>query len=496
MASALLQKTPYGSFGGQPGGTLDKYKNKDQSPSVMDKEELPLTAEELARSLAERDAIGPPTVGLVSIDPTDWLTPGGLAKVAAVLKGVLAPAAAVSTAMLVGSRAAGPTSQLARTLPRQTGAILQGGRPDLNVLHGTSDATILKLANDVVDTGKSVLHAPSFEISTIPEGRAGFGSGDATIIPKPHAVDPKNRPDAHLYNRDAYVSRSGGKPYTKEELEYIINDPALTESFALPPLGHSLSLFASPKFQSFAEYEASPIGAAILNKGRKDTSHLKLYEMGISRNILEDAMNSKKGLVSLYAEISKRANSGDKIAKGYLGRLQRQGSEYAELKLVRDLEINKDNIAAILFNPGGFTTKEEKELMRYMLGQDLGIPTGTVQDFLPSGARQKMNAFMSDNIKAYKKVIEETSNNLGIPDMKFLDKETIRKMNSSLVSQLPEGAKPPKYTRDPLSDIVFMANEDPVGITRDGLRNFYEEAMRGPHYIETVNEITKEAVKK
>lgn len=116
MASVLLQKTPYGSFGGQPGGTLSRTK-KDLSPSVMDKgEELPLTAEELARQYAERDAISPPTVGPVSIDPTDWLTPGGLAKTAAILKSVIAPAAATSAAILVGSRAAGPTSPLQRSV--------------------------------------------------------------------------------------------------------------------------------------------------------------------------------------------------------------------------------------------------------------------------------------------------------------------------------------------------------------------------------------------
>ena len=129
MASALLQKTPYAGFGGSEGGILSKYQGKDLSSSVMDKEELPLTVEELAKSLAEKDAIGPPTVGPVSIDPTDWLTPGGLAKIGALLKGVLAPAAAVSTAMLVGSRAAGPTSQLARSLPEEMGAIVGHASP-------------------------------------------------------------------------------------------------------------------------------------------------------------------------------------------------------------------------------------------------------------------------------------------------------------------------------------------------------------------------------
>lgn len=114
MASVLLQKTPYGSFGGQPGGTLSRTK-KDLNPSVMDKgEELPLTAEELARQYAERDAISPPTVGPVSIDPTDWLTPGGLAKVGAVLKGVLT---GVSTSpLLVGAFRSANNTMLAREM--------------------------------------------------------------------------------------------------------------------------------------------------------------------------------------------------------------------------------------------------------------------------------------------------------------------------------------------------------------------------------------------
>lgn len=113
MPSALLQKTPYGSFGGQPGGVLSQTK-RDQSPSVMDKEELPLTAEELARSLAERDAIGPPTVGPISIDPTDWLTPGGLAKVGAAFKGVLTGSAA--SPLLVGAFRSANNTMLAREM--------------------------------------------------------------------------------------------------------------------------------------------------------------------------------------------------------------------------------------------------------------------------------------------------------------------------------------------------------------------------------------------
>lgn len=149
MASVLLQKTPYGSFGGQPGGTLSRTK-KDLNPSVMDKgEELPLTAEELARQYAERDAIGPPTVGPVSIDPTDWLTPGGLVKTAAILKGIIAPAVATSTAMLVGSRAAGPSSLLSRTVGKGQAGIIAGGRASAN------DLGIMPIVNHIEELAKS-----------------------------------------------------------------------------------------------------------------------------------------------------------------------------------------------------------------------------------------------------------------------------------------------------------------------------------------------------
>lgn len=90
MASALLQKTPYAGFVGQPGGVLDKYKNKDLNSSVMDKgEELPMTAEELARQYAEKEAFkgaGLPTLNLGPLGEfgiSDFVTPGGLAKVGA-----------------------------------------------------------------------------------------------------------------------------------------------------------------------------------------------------------------------------------------------------------------------------------------------------------------------------------------------------------------------------------------------------------------------------
>ena len=501
MPSALFQKTPYGSFGGQPGGTLDKYKNKDLSPSVMDKEEeLPMTAEELARSLAERDAIGPPTVGPVSIDPTDWLTPGGLAKVAAVLKGVLAPAAATSAAMLVGSRVAGPTSQLARTLPRQAGAILPGGRPDLNILHGTNDSTLISLTRELQDTGRATLHSPSFEISTIPEGRPGFGWGDTSIIPVPKAVDPKNRPDAHLYNRDAYVSRSGGKPYTKEELEYIINDSSLTEG-AIPPISHSLAIMASPNFRSLAEYEASPVGAAILNKGLKEISYSKLYEMGISREMLDDARNSKEGLLDLYAEISKRANSGDKIARGYLGRLQRQGSDYAELKLVRDLDLNPSTTAAIIHTPGFYG--EQADQLKAAFDKK-GIPVGTVEDFLPQAERKKLGDFLAATLKPYKELIAatpeaQTAGWLSSSDVgwKYLDKGIIDELAAGIEKKFPIGAEFTKTSHPYIPAIIRPENvEGEIDYLRNSLRSYYMERMRKTHYRDVVNAITEEAVKK
>lgn len=198
MASVLLQKTPYGSFGSQPGGTLAKYQGKDLSSSVMDKEEeLPMTAEELARSLAEKDALQPPMLGPISIDPTDWLTPGGLAKVAAVLKGVLAPAAATSAAMLVGSRAAGPASLLARTVGEDQAGVMS--RPAFLAKNPEFANTIFKTEEGLI---KELYHGTSKDkdFKTFARNRRGNFVGESPKEASSYAMGN----DSMGYTQDGY----------------------------------------------------------------------------------------------------------------------------------------------------------------------------------------------------------------------------------------------------------------------------------------------------
>jgi hypothetical protein len=94
-------------------GPVGKLRGKDLSESVTDAPQLKkFEGTEPSRVAAEAEALTGPTIGPISIDPTDYLTPGGLAKVGAAVTKTLTGAAA--SPMLVGAFRSANNTMLSR----------------------------------------------------------------------------------------------------------------------------------------------------------------------------------------------------------------------------------------------------------------------------------------------------------------------------------------------------------------------------------------------
>lgn len=216
----------------------------------------------------------------------------------------------------------------------QRGAIRVGGDPDLYPYHGTSAGKLLKTATP---EGSFELTSPSLGISKggVDTSFATGPGGGVLLIPRVGAFDPATSP-ATLFNRDAYTPRSyqAGINLAKQSLERA-NDPGklqtyqeiagLTATQARQALlrgevyarnggrfsdtpsslrarefeqqstgdwAHDEAIKGSPIFRSYANFERSPLGAALLMDKRAPS---ELTDGAIERWQQEIAMNKAFG---------------------------------------------------------------------------------------------------------------------------------------------------------------------------------------------------------
>lgn len=443
---------------------IKSYRGKDLTPSVTDKKLHAPTKEEIARSEAEKDAITGPTIGPISIDPTDYITPGGLAKIGAAIT------------KTIGTGAAG------------FGILRQGGIRGINAIHGTNEHSLVQLADEINKTGRATLHSPSFEITRNEASAPKFGWGDTSIIPDPRAIDPKVRLDAHLYNRDAYVARSGGKEFTETELNAIIHDSRLTEGES-PGLSHSLSIIASPRYYDFKDYEQGNLGAAALTRPIKPVETYLYRKAGFSDADIYNATHSKEDLLDFYDRLEAKALNGETPARQILKRLKEQGSEYGELKLIRGLDISSSNILATIVNPG--MSPGDVQNVKKAFGKK-DIPVGEMLDFISPNEKQALTRYVDSNLKEFKKILETASPSSVGGDGKFLDLGAIDTFEKSMrINNLPGVGSPQMVPYIPR--VVFDAKTETDQFQRS-LVDYYVRSNRYLLYKDAVNNLTEQAV--
>lgn len=273
---------------------------------------------------------------------------------------------------------------VAKIAKSQAGVIRPGGALDLNMFHATDPVNLLK---------RKEFTAPSIAI-TSNRGNDFSSIRDVNLVLNPNykGFDPETS-SSILHNRDMYVSRdkSTQRPGRRGE------DVRLTEESGVGDLSlqQALSIMLSPKFQSFSNYEKSPIGADLLRKFTDEYANKKyqaaktslisaLDSVGLNSSYKGVQANSKDYVEKTLANLRQASSSGNKKASEALAKLSLTPASYAELKMVDELPLNESTISGVIINP----LLASDTAMRSKLEKALpGIPIGTPAELLPKEYR-------------------------------------------------------------------------------------------------------------
>lgn len=266
------------------------------------------------------------------------------------------------------------------------------GRQDLFAVRGTSVASLLRsifravqhptVPSHALGAGKGArgtvaaatpqLAHPSFGIVRDDPRVIDFAE-DAIILANPNFLDPANNLRSQLFNRDIYSYRSGEAATTsgvgrltrrKSRLDSdksVLTYPLLSEKGSeYMPLAHAMQILSSPKFTSFAEFEASKSGARLLDLDKSLASESKYNIRDSLRKAFEREFNAARSRKDIppynssdYSSaaadfMSYLKTSDSKLAKRLLDVASKTPSSYAELKYTGNFPINPETTQAVL----------------------------------------------------------------------------------------------------------------------------------------------------
>lgn len=164
-------------------GPTKLWAGKDLSPSVTDAKLHAPTPEEITRSEAEKDAITGPTIGPISIDPTDYIGPGTFAKIGASLKA--AASTITATPMAVAAFRSANNTMLSREFQGYIKKGLQRTGADIEYAgeYNPVAAGILQnLVDKVSDKEISKYGTPEFAIDKWLHSTRAFGNTPPTGV--------------------------------------------------------------------------------------------------------------------------------------------------------------------------------------------------------------------------------------------------------------------------------------------------------------------------
>ena len=380
------------------------------------------------------------------------------------------------------------------------------GRQDLFAARGTNIDSLLRRImasrrfsekqawhskNRASDSAPVVQH-PSIAINKTDPRNNDFYE-DALVIYNPAAIDPATNWRSHLINRDSYSYRSGDVASGPEALKRVgidrknpttgrpvLLDPRMTESYMTNPKNgthpdsHGMQIFNSPEFKSFAEYEASPAGAATLD------TYASMGHYGVDRT-----RASLSRAMDFY--MSKLASSGQQLtvknmnkfldkegtttAKAVKDLLQRAPSNYAELKYRGPLPINSETTLAVLLRDAN--KKDQNTISSALRGVQVIndkalLGTDEVLELLQEGARnphlarlkkQQLQPAISTSGVTYDDIYQPTSWS-GLPD------KVVKKLSNTEINTLKQAgvmgglqAQVPKNAKDPAGVFIKLLKE-------------------------------------
>lgn len=288
---------------------------------------------------------------------------------------------------------AGPAGGLA-------GVIRRGGRTDLNMVHNVSSP---ELFLDLL-RGRGSMSNPSVAIAKN-EVFPFEQSPSLVLNPNSPLFDPAQHRGNQLFNRDAYTFRARTLDKIPEGVRSYRGDPRKwgadmrgTEGINLNNPAQDFAMYASPRFRSFAEFEKSPSGAGALSKM---TSLDKQFSQDLNQ-IKNEWLEKNIGNPHFSAESAVRllreaAKSGDAEAAYILKAAREIPSDYAELKVLGEVPINKRNVSAVILPQN----TRKSQLLRYQdeIPSRTGIPTGRPSDLMPPemlGVQGRLETYLNN----------------------------------------------------------------------------------------------------
>ncbi len=253
------------------------------------------------------------------------------------------------------------------------GMLRLGGRQDLIATHGTSAGGLLN------EDGKLLPELTNMS-AAIEKGRVGNSWGNGVkLVLRPNAFDPATSPSI-IHTQDAFTP-----PEWMSELSMLreeVAKPTLNQLLAARqsdryvrqyPKGGSQvdiansNVLGNRRFNSYAGYEKSPQGAALLGQGPA------VYAPDVQKFV--QAMEAhgyegQDGLSTLMREPGRTFAGFDKYEM--FKKLRRTPQDYAELKNFGQAPINSDSFSgAILVQPMPGRHQIAQQAQMYELAQEL-----------------------------------------------------------------------------------------------------------------------------
>lgn len=270
------------------------------------------------------------------------------------------------------------------------GMIRKGGLPNLNLVHNLTD--------DLTSTGhrltsRKSMYSPSVAIAS--DNVFPFMTKPTLVFnPKSHLFDPAQAKGNQLFSRDAYTFRAQNPRDVRQMTSNhrLSNDFRFTEGGGPDELGHFLSVATAPKFNSFKEFEKRRDGAGAL---RQLTDLDKEYSDMLGSEYRQWLNDQRPWSEEIRSPVSgsardpenlkylaQRANEGDDTAKFILQGLRSMPSDYAELKVLGEVPLNRRNVSHIMLPEFMRRTPEEEAISEWW-SRELGVPVGTPSQLLP-----------------------------------------------------------------------------------------------------------------
>lgn len=285
------------------------------------------------------------------------------------------------------------------------GTLRVGGNPRLQITHALSDPTQLGRAG----TPLKELSSPSFAIRDVQQ-KIPFvypNEQSAVVVPRVGALEPGNHPGT-IFNRDAYVRR--GADMAKElnnasgrlGQRFFSGDARLTEGFTPSSVSQTTAIDMSPKFNSFADFEASRAGAGALEraKGKSPTQWGGQFETAMldwldTQPNLKNQMRADTllgpppGYWSQALRTS--AGEGNPMARDLIRSAREAPSAYAELKTLGPLALTPEKIAGVVLPKMSLSDNGRMAAMVEALKREYAQRKLPVAEYEPGATRADMS---------------------------------------------------------------------------------------------------------